>query len=141
MLDKINMILKNSQGNPIGYKKVSTTGTFGFPSLAYGTYWLHPEMPGVTSDDIMIVLTPEKPHADVVMTFTGHKILGIGTAQGIVNRCSVYPNPVGENLTIAIDLKQAVNARVGMYNITGQPVVDRPVNLDNGDNKINISRC
>ncbi len=139
MLDKVNMIIRNSQGQPIGFASVTTTGTFSFPTLAYGTYYLHAEMPGVAGDNIMIVLTAEKPNANVVMTFTGHKILGILDQVSPVTSWSVYPNPVRDNFTFSVNMKKGVNALIGIINMTGRMVIERPVSLLTGENKIEIS--
>lgn len=139
LIDKINMILKNEQGNPIGYTQVSSTGAFSFPSLAYGTYYLHPEMPGVTSDQVKIVLSAQKPHADVTMTFTGKSILGIGEKVSLANSWSVYPNPVIDNMRVNIDMKKDVKAVLDIYNLTGQMVVSTPVILKTGNNNIEVS--
>ncbi len=139
LVDKVNMILKNSQGQPIGFTKVSTSGAFTFPSMAYGTYYLHPEMPGVTSDEVMIVLTPSKPHADVVMTFNGKKIMGIRDELSLVNHWSVYPNPVIDHLDLHIDLKQATTAAIDLYNVTGERVSGSEIRLNEGTNTTRIS--
>jgi PKD repeat protein len=139
MMDKVNMILMNDQGLPIGFTSVSSSGVFSFPSMAYGTYYLHPEMPGVSSDRIMITLTPEKPHADVVMTFSGNKILGMRDEVTLVNHWSVYPNPVTENFTISIDMKQGTQAEIEIYNMAGQRVVNAAVTLHDGANKLEFS--
>jgi len=139
MTDKINMILMNAQGNPIGFTTVSETGEFGFSSLAYGTYYLHPEMPGVTSDQIMITLSAEEPHADIVMTFIGNSILGVRNIASQVNQWSVYPNPVTENLIVSIDMKQGTNAMIEIYNTTGQMVLNNMVSLNTGFNNIRVT--
>jgi PKD repeat protein len=139
MLDKINMIIMNDQNSPIGFTQVSTTGTFNFPSLAYGTYYLHPEMPGVTSDVIMITLSQEKPHVDVVMTFTGSNILGLQDAQSLVNQWSVYPNPVADQLSISLNLKKELSVNAQIYSITGQLMASKSAMLQNGNNTISMT--
>ena len=133
------MILKNSQGQPIGFTKVSTSGAFTFPSMAYGTYYLHPEMPGVTSDEVMIVLTPSKPHADVVMTFNGKKIMGIRDELSLVNHWSVYPNPFSDRITINIEMQHGSAAEIGIYNLTGKIVTGSHELLSEGTNSISLS--
>ncbi|MFZ4521015.1 MAG: PKD domain-containing protein [Bacteroidales bacterium] len=138
MLDKINMILYNDMGQAVGFTQVSVTGTFSFPSLAYGTYYLHPEMPGITSETIMIVISAEKPHADVVMTFSGNKILGVRDESTLANRWLAYPNPVSDNLTISIDMKKEVTAQIGIYNLTGLLVSNTAVTLNSGSNTIGV---
>ena len=139
MMDKINMILKNDQGKAIGFTKVSTEGAFSFPTMAYGTYYLHPEMPGVTSDNIMIVLTPEKPHADVVMTFTGNKILGIHNITTLVDQWSVYPNPVTDYVSVSLDMKQGTPVVAEIYSMTGQLLSSTTVVLHDGNNNFSLS--
>ncbi len=139
MLDKINMILKNSLGQPIGFAKVSTVGAFHFPTLAYGTYYLHPEMPGVTSDNIMMVISAAKPHADVVMTFTGKNIQGIHDVASQVAQWSVYPNPLTDHVSVSIEMKQGMVVTAAIFNIAGQQVSAGEVMLQNGTNLINLS--
>jgi PKD repeat protein len=139
MLDKISMILKNAQGEAIGFTSVSSSGSFAFSSLAYGTYYLYPELPGVTGDNVMITITSEKPHADVVMTFTGKKILGIHDAASLANQWSVYPNPVGDNFTVSIDMKQATRGSLEIHNLAGQLVNISEVNLSAGSNILGFS--
>jgi len=139
IVDKVNMILMDAKGNAIGFTRVSTTGTFNFPTMAYGTYLLHPEMPGITSDQVMITLTPENPHAEVIMTYNGNSILGMNRETSIVNSWNVYPNPVIDQLNLSIDLKQSVKAEIGLYNFNGQLVSARHVVLQDGNNKIPVS--
>ena len=139
MVDKVNMILLNSQGKAIGFTHVSASGAFDFSTLAYGTYYLHAEMPGVTSDYVMISISAAKPHTDVVMTFTGNKILGIGEANSIVNNWSVYPNPITDNLTVNINLKQGTKTEVGIYDMTGKQVIRDEVYMHDGSNITSLS--
>ena len=138
MVDKINMIIMNAQGKAIGYTAVSESGVFSFPSLAYGTYYLHAEMPGVTSDVVMITLTAEIPHADVVMTFSGNKITGVKDEISLANHWSVYPNPVAGNLQVSIDMKQGTHAKASIYNVSGQLLINSDIELLNGSNSLTL---
>ncbi len=139
MMDKINMILLNEQGNAIGFTRVTSAGGFSFPTLAYGTYFLHAEMPGVTSDMVKIILTPENPHSDVVMTFSGNTIQGTRDEVTLANRWIAYPNPVIDNLTVNIDMKQGTKAGISVYNLTGQLVESSQITLTAGNNTVKVS--
>ena len=139
MIDKVNMILLNADGKAIGFTKVSTAGTFAFPTLTYGTYYLHPEMPGVNSDYIKVILTIEKPHANVVMTYSGNRIIGISDDATLVNHYVVYPNPVIDNLTVRIDMSHGTKAEATVYNLTGQIVISAQVLLNAGNNDFVLS--
>ena len=98
------MTLLDVNYHPISFSRVNTAGAFDFPSLDYGTYYLHPEMAGISSDIVKIEITPAKPHVDVIMTFTGTHILGIGDINAGIAAVMIYPNPVTDQLTISINL-------------------------------------
>lgn len=136
MVDKINVILKDEPGNPIGFAPVASWGEFIFPSMAYGTYYLYPELANVTSDHIKVVLTEEEPAAVVNMTFTGSRILGIDDQNVLVTSWVVYPNPFTDLATITIDLHQSTHATVEIYNLTGQLKYRNHVALSTGSNTI-----
>lgn len=138
-VDKVNMLLKNDQGEAIGFTRVKDDGSFDFSAMALGTYYLYPEMPGITSDQIAITLTAEKPHAEVTMTFEGNKILGTGESSGIVNGWTLYPNPVDDALTLSIDLKQSSDVQLGIYTLAGRQVYQMQVSLNPGQNQVSIN--
>ncbi len=138
-MDKINMILKNEQGTAVGFTRVLEDGSFDFSSLAYGTYYLYPEMPGVTSDQVMITLTAEKPHAEVSMTFTGTKITGISDDAGNLTGWSIYPNPVDEVLSLSMEVKQTSGVEIALYTLTGRQVSRMQVSLVAGRNLVTIN--
>ncbi|MDP1622122.1 MAG: PKD domain-containing protein [Bacteroidales bacterium] len=139
LVDKVNIILMNEQGTPVGFTKVAASGAFSFPSMAYGTYYLHPEMPGVTSDQIKVILTPDTPQAVVVMTFSGNSILGIRAETSPVTQCSVYPNPVTDHVAVSLDMKQGMQVFAEIQNLAGQLMSRTPVSLVIGSNMISIS--
>lgn len=138
-VDKVNMILKNDLGEAIGFTQVKEDGSFDFSEMAYGTYYLYPEMPGIISDQIAITLTAEKPHAEVTMTFDGNKILGAGESASVLKSWSVFPNPVGDALTLSIDLKQSSAVQLGIYTLAGQQVYQMQASLNAGQNQVSIN--
>lgn len=138
IVDKVNMILLNAEGIPIGFTTVSASGAFSFPTLAYGVYYLHAEMPGITSDYVPIELTPEKPDATVVMTFTGSRIIGIKEESPMVTQWIVYPNPFADELTVEVDMLQAAEASVNIFNFSGQLQLTMVADFKAGQNIITI---
>lgn len=138
-VDKVNMLLKDDQGEAIGFTRVNEDGSFDFSEMAFGTYYLYPEMPGITSDQIAITLTAEKPHAEVNMTFNGNKITGFSDETDILTGWSVYPNPVDDALTLSIDLKQSSAVQLGIYTLAGQQVYQMQASLTAGRNQVSIN--
>lgn len=138
-VDKVNMLLKDDQGEAIGFTRVNEDGSFDFSEMAFGTYYLYPEMPGITSDQIAITLTAEKPHAEVNMTFNGNKITGFSDETDILTGWSVYPNPVDDALTLSIDLKQSSAVQLGIYTLESRQIYQMQVSLNPGRNQVSIN--
>lgn len=138
IVDKVTMLLMNSQGDAIAYYKVSTLGDFTFPFLGYGTYLLRAEITGVTSDVVQVVLSSENPSADVTMTFVGNKILGVGQLSEVIVVGTLFPNPVNENTNISIKVEKPVTITVELINLMGQRVSRFSQELNTGPNVIRI---
>jgi len=138
LIDMINMLLMNAEGQAIGFTPVTSSGTFDFSTLAYGTYYLHAEMPGVTSDYIMVTITMENPHVQVSMTFNGNSILGINEGKSIVQTWKAYPNPMKEKVSINMEMKESSTVTVEIYDLTGQLKTMREVMVTRGSNTIEI---
>jgi len=57
-----------------------------------------------------------------------------------VNELNIYPNPVtsGQNLNITFDAKRNTEAQVQIFNIAGKLVFDNSIDIQTGNNNINI---
>lgn len=137
-LDKVTMLLMDSEGTAIAYYKLDVQGDFNFPQLSFGTYYLRAEIAGVTSDLVTVILSEENPTATVNMTFTGNKVLGIKDETSTVTSWSLYPNPVIDNLTVSLEMKEYTQAEVSIYNLTGQKSWSGSETLNAGTNRIVI---
>ena len=131
------MLLTNEQGETIGYRRVSASGNFNFSGLAYGTYFLKPELPNTTSDLVKVVLSAASPVASVTMTHTGYSILGIGETS-IVASFTIYPNPVKDLLNLSITVLSAVDGIAEICNLNDQVVVRQPFKLTRGENQVQM---
>jgi len=138
MLDKMTMLLMNNAGSTISFNRVSDVGSFIFPTMDYGTYYLHAEMSGITSDYVKAVLTPEKPHADVVMTFSGKNILGINNKNPEMEAGVIYPNPSVDKFNLALNLTEAATVKVEIFNPMGQLTSSMVKSLGSGRSILTI---
>ncbi len=137
--DLINMILFNNLGQAIGFTRVSASGSFSFPSLTYGTYILHPELPGVSADNILVILSESQPHAEIVMTYSGNKILGMGSPNDLVSRFNIFPNPATDHVSISLTLTRSMPVVAEIHNLTGQRMVSKSFDLRSGSQQIELS--
>lgn len=132
ILANINMILMDSNLKPISLSPVSAVGQFVFPSLDYGTYYLHPEEMGFYGDIVKVEISSSNPHGEIVMTLTGHQILGTENLQSVTETVLIYPNPVTDQLTISINLKASGKISIDVFTINGQLVFTTSENANSG---------
>ncbi|MCX6249576.1 MAG: PKD domain-containing protein [Bacteroidetes bacterium] len=138
LLGKIVILLMNSEGKTISYLKLNDQGTFAFPSLAYGTYYLKAEIAGVKSDVIMVVLSPDNPQGNVVMTFTGNTIIGIPLGISALNSSVIYPNPVSNEANIELQLTKMTGLIIELRDVTGREVLQVSKKLNSGKSRLSI---
>ncbi|MEI7492666.1 MAG: PKD domain-containing protein [Bacteroidota bacterium] len=136
-VDKIAMLITDEQGNVLGFRKVTPSGTFDFSGMAYGTYYLLPELPNTPSDQVKVVLSAAAPVASVVMTFNGSTINSISEPSAVESFIA-YPNPVKDILNLGLKLNASVNATAEIYSFTGQAVLRQALDLGKGANVVKL---
>ena len=134
---EISMLISDEQGNVIGFRRVNPSGGFNFNDMAYGTYYLKPELANVASDQVKVVLSATNPTAIVTMTFNGSSITGVSELSS-VESYTAYPVPVNDELSLNIKLVTNENVIVGMYNFTGQAVLSQNFSLTKGENVVKL---
>ena len=138
-VDQIAMILTDEQGQTLGFRKCNVAGTFDFSSMAYGTYYLKPELPNFTSDVVKVVLSASNPVANVTMTFSSSGILGVNDIQSSLESFIVYPNPASDVLNVSLKLTSSANPIAQIYNFSGQLVYSENFGLSKGENQIKLN--
>lgn len=138
-LDKINMLLYNEYKESLGYASVSADGDFNMDNLAYGVYYLYPELSGVSAQFIRVELSSEQPNAEVKMTFANGSITGINDPMEIVQAGDIYPNPVADLLKINLSSKQMSHVTLTITGIDGRVHYTSSMNVNKGAEEIQIS--
>ena len=136
-VNEIAMILTDEAGNPLGFRKVSPSGNFDFSGMAYGTYYLKPELPNISSDLVKVVLSAANPVATVTMTYNGSNILGVSETSAVESFVA-YPNPVNNVLNLTLKLNTSANVTAEIYSFTGQKVVSQDFSLSLGANTLSL---
>jgi len=138
LVDKITMLLMNEEGQTISFNQVTEEGEFNFAGLDHGIYYLYAEMAGCSSEYIKIEISAENPVIDVVLTFSGNKILGIGDEAISLQAGLIYPNPATDQALITLKLIKASRIATELLNINGQAVWRNDDILPNGTSVIRI---
>jgi hypothetical protein len=137
--DDIRMILLNESGNALQFRNNSGSGDFDFSTLAYGVYFLRAELPGCTSALVRIEITQDKPVVNVVMTYTGTRLLGINDNQPLIEGLNIYPNPVTDQLTLSIVSRKDATILMTICDLTGRNLASETYDLSTGINTLLIN--
>ncbi|MBK7215169.1 MAG: PKD domain-containing protein [Bacteroidales bacterium] len=139
MIDKITMLLKDSDGNTIQYSEVSEAGEFDFPQLAYGTYYLYAELAGCESQNVKVVISEAIPNAEVNLLLSGNSILGGKELQLELQAGVVTPNPVKGEAFLDVNLQNANDLTIELYNMQGQKVLTQAESLGAGESRLHFN--
>lgn len=135
-LGEIIVYLTDHDHHIITFTKLSSSGSFAFENLAYGTYYIKAELPGVYSDFLRVDLTSSSS-ATVNMTLNGNSILG--DEELISNDdVTIYPNPAHESVRVSFRSENNGTALVGLYDLTGRILNQQLLNINVGTAKLDI---
>lgn len=140
-VENMEVMLMNSNGDPINYYRIDEYGQFDFSNLEYGTYYLHVEMPGITNDQIMIVIDANNPSQNVnIIIENGNAYVGIDDpgVMSFENIGEIYPNPVIKNASIKLSSNKSQTITINILNQLGQLISTKQYNIDEGMNILNI---
>ena len=138
MVDKVTMLLKDSNGNTILYSQVDASGYFDFPQLAYGTYYLYAELAGCETEAIQVIISETNPSAQVMLTLSGNSILGRNDKQISLDAGVIYPNPVKTDAQITVKLNAASELNIELYSMTGQLIYTKKEPVGIGETTVVI---
>lgn len=96
----ITVLLKDAAGKPLNYTVSLQDGTFRFTGLPYGTYRISYDIPGISSPDVWVTLTPNNPELLQVSLILTEGTVSVDEPEAIP--VELYPNPARENVTIKI---------------------------------------
>ncbi len=120
----VNVYLIDDEDNILTCRKSNIEGVFDFENIEAKTYWIYPEITGVTAEKIEVVLSFDDPHVGGIhITIVDDVAIGIHDQDGILSQdIQLYPNPVSDRLIVQFtDLKQK-NIAIELCNSMGQVV-------------------
>jgi PKD repeat protein len=138
MIDKITMILMDQNSNVISFSRVDAGGAFQFQQVGYGTYYLHAEMAGCTSDLVTVVITEQNPDVNVQLTFSGSRILGLNEVKLTLGAGVIYPNPVRDEANINVITEMGTVLTAEVFDLAGRVVRKVVEAVSAGNHRITI---
>lgn len=122
-------LILNSNNQPIGFAVINADGTFSFPNLPNGQYFLRIEHPKVNSASVPVTITSAEPSVSVsvVATSTGIDVVTSNARSIKGTEVTVAPNPASHKIMIT-----GTEGAVLVINMQGKVV------LQTSGNELNI---
>jgi hypothetical protein len=99
-LNNIEVLLSDAAGKPLNYAMSLQDGSFRFTGLPWGTYRVRFDIPGISSPDIWVTLTPEDPERLQVNLIVNDGTTAVEEPASI--EIKLYPNPAKEDINIPV---------------------------------------
>jgi PKD repeat protein len=135
--ENASVFLLDENLSTLGFTMVNSSGQFEFPSLDYGVYNIRVELAGVRSDNMKFEISPEEPHVEVVLNYTGNSVLGIDDVDAEVS-VLIYPVPANDRLNVDINLDSGQALLVRMFSMAGECIYQQSYSSGRGDSSIII---
>lgn len=141
-IENVIVMLLDLSDNPIAIDLTDVNGEFGFSNIAYGTYKVWIDVPGKTTTPALVTIsatTPGVSNVNIIINSTTI-VVGIENSPSIFNSNvgKVYPNPSFDNSKLEINLTEATQLKISIYNTVGQLVKNNTLELSSGRNVIDI---
>jgi PKD repeat protein len=123
-LNDVEVVLMDSESNPLTYVRSDNEGYFEFTNLPYGTYIIHAEIMGIHTVQAELTLSEENPVSNVVVEVSGGEanfVFGMPEQKQTLDKVGdIFPNPVTDNAQLEITVKEPAVLQVCIISQTGQ---------------------
>ena len=135
--------LLNSSNAPVASTITDLNGDYSFSNLADGTYKIWVEIAGKTTTPIIITInstnqTSTNNDFEVKGNTVTPKTVSINNSSRELE-IKTFPNPVSDQLNIALSLENSTLVSVEIYNLAGQIIVSNNYDLQAGSQTIRIN--
>lgn len=102
-IEGANVVLQMLDGTPVAADRTDASGVYGFDNLAYGTYKISLDIPGIPVTSAIITLSPDKP-AIKELNFKADEDSSVLPAPeaGAKTKLAVWPNPASTSVTVEL---------------------------------------
>ncbi len=131
-----DVIVTNLNGNPQRWMDADDSGNFNINNLAYGTYRLLADEPGMTCVPIEFTISPEFPSVFIELVM-GEDLTGVEDNTPIIALGEIYPNPAQSNTFIKLNSNSTDDIMIQVSSLDGK-VVHRAKQSVSGSSLIEI---
>lgn len=131
----VQVMLLDSDDNPVQYIFSDDEGRFIFHNVAYGTYKVYAEILNKTTIPYYVTIGPEQTEKDNIILLVESTQVISGTeklSDEVINMLRVYPNPAGTAVYVAIELAYPTTVHLSCSDITGKVLAEEVLEKTSG---------
>jgi len=135
----VSVLLLNDLEAPVTHALTQADGTFGFENLAWGSYKIVVEIPGLDQGNKWVTIGPENPSANVNFSVEEEGVVLEVNESGNEVESLVWPNPVGDQLSVYFFLESAAKGQLTLTSLDGRVRMTQSVDLQGGGQVLPVS--
>jgi PKD repeat protein len=143
LMNNVEVVLMDSDKNPLMYLRSDEQGKFSFENLPLGTYIIHAELMGIHTIQAEVTLSEQQPVANVEVQVSGGEaniVFGIPEQHISLDKVGeIYPNPVYGSAKFDISVKSPVTVEISIFGQTGQLMNTNEIFLSTGTNNLKLN--
>lgn len=138
-IPNISILLLNEQEEPVTHTLTHSDGTFGLENLAWGTYKVIVEIPGLQQGFKWVTIGPDNPSVNISFNVNEE---GIVLAVKQINEeitSMAYPNPVLDQLSLYFFLEQSAKGQLNILTVDGKVMQTQSLQLQGGGQVVPVN--
>ncbi len=113
-------------------------GVFQFTDLSFGSYWLIPEIPGMNSNPVLIVIDSTHLTVSNLQLFAQNAPLAVNEPKEGDIQSLIFPNPTSGQLTLLVPGLSFTRAEIHIYDLPGKEVSSAKINNSAGNHVLSL---
>lgn len=124
-----SIILLDDSDEPLAHTKTDAEGGFEFANVAWGTYKVYLEIPGIDQQFVEVTIGPNNPEVRDIEFEVEEGTVTSTIELEKEKKLSVYPNPAKEQLQIRIENAIGGTAELTILDTNGKPQANYQFNV------------
>ncbi len=130
-LENVTMLLLDVNDNPVSHTVTNANGEYKFDNLAWGTYKVYIEIPGIEHVMYQVTIGPENPSVENLDFIVDEDSAATVSIKDLLNENSIeiFPNPANDRVNLQLVAKERAEVIFSMMSVDGQTIFAETVEL------------
>ena len=124
-LENVTMLLLDENDNPIAHTATNAEGEYEFDNLAWGTYKVYIEIPGIEHVMYLVTIGPENPSVENLDFLVDEDSAATVSIKNLLeeNSIKVFPNPASNKINLQFKAKERSEVIFSLMSIDGKTMI------------------